>query len=307
MRPGTNTAIYFKALDDPNTMDELEIVERLHNIGFQTLDFSLADPFDPRYILRGDDCQQKVDKVVDKATKYGMSFSQVHLPFIRGGNRDQDPHFKEPGYAEYYDESMRRAYIAASMAGAPWAVAHCCNFPSDSYDRSDSFKGNHEYYDKYVELGIKNGVGTAFENMIQGTKERNRIRFTGHYSDLIDYVDSYNEPMVKICWDFGHANESGYNQVSALRKVGKRLACVHVNDNYRNNDDHIVPFSGTIDWLSIIPVLAEIGYTGDCSLEVGQYTKKPPRALQDSFVRVAFEACSHLCMLFDQEVAKRKD
>ena len=202
---------------------------------------------------------------------------------------------------------MRRAYIAASMAGAPWAVAHCYNFPSICHDREESFKGNHEYYDKFVELGIKHGVGTAFENMIQGTREGNRTRYTGHYSDLIEYVDSYKDAMVKICWDFGHANESGLDQPSALRKVGKRLACVHVNDNYRNRDDHIIPFSGTIDWLSIIPVLAEIGYAGDCSLEVGQFTKKAPRALQDSFVRVAYESCRHFCALFDQEIAKQKN
>ncbi len=305
MRTGTNTAIYFRALDDSVSMNETEIIRRLHDIGFETLDFTVGDPFDPTYILRGDDWQQRVDEVANAAAKYGMCFSQIHLPFVRMGNPKLDPHYREPGYADFFEQSMHRAYIAASMVGAPWAVAHTCNFPCNCYDREESFQKNHEYYDSYVELGIQHGVGTAFENMIQGTKDGNRVRYTGHYSELIEFVDSFHDSMVKICWDFGHANETGLDQPAALRKVGKRLACVHVNDNYRTDDHHTLPFSGTIDWLSIIPALVDIGYEGDCSLEVGVFTRKAPRKIQDSFVRVAYEACRYLCTLFDQEQARR--
>ena len=300
MRTGTNTSIYFKALDDTNIMDEPEVIRRLHEVGFEAIDFSLFSVSSPSYILNGDDWQKKVDRVAETAAKYGMIFSQIHLPFICGGNRVQHPSFTDPGYAKHFDESMRRAYIAASMVGAPWAVAHCYNYPMETYDREESKKGNHEYYDDYVELGMKHGVGTAFENMIQGTKESLRLRYTGHYSELIEFVDSYQDPMVKICWDTGHANEACCNQAYALRKIGKRLACLHVNDNYRDKDHHNIPFCGTVDWRSVISALAEIGYTGDCSLEAGKFVERAPRALQDSFVRTAYEACRYLCDMFEQ-------
>ena len=298
MRIGTNTAIYSKCVYEPGLMDETEIIRRLHEIGFQSLDFSLAFVGSPYFVLSHDDWQKRVDRIADTAAACGMVFSQVHLPFHRKGCPELDERFRDPGFAELYDECTRRAYIAGGMVGAPWAVAHCMSPLHIGFDRKKAAEINHAYYDPFVELGIKNGIGTAFENMIQGGNHLH-IRYTAHQDDLIDYVDSYHDPMVGICWDFGHANITGLEQPAALRKVGKRLVCTHVDDNYGINDNHIIPFMGMVKWFDIIP--AEIGYKGELSLEVGIAIKNAPRDLQDSFVRSSFDACQYLVKMFEKE------
>ena len=307
MRCGTNTNIYPTALDDNNVMDWCESIRRISAAGFKTLDLTSGALHLPNYFLLDDDWERRIDEIGETAAKCGMEFSQLHLPFHKKGDPAQDPRFKTPGFEERYEEAMRRCYIAAGRLGIPWAAAHCLSLGSINFDREKSAKANHEYYDKYVELGIKHGVGTAFENMVQGSANGGiRVRYTANPDDLIDFVDSYNDPKVAILWDFGHANISGVDQPSALRKIGKRLKCVHVDDNFGETDNHFIPFVGTVKWHEIIPVLAEIGYTGECSLEVGQFTKRAPRALQDSLVRSAYDACRYLCDLFDKAEAELK-
>lgn len=308
MRPGTNTALLAWSNYDPHIMPEKEVIRLLHEAGFETLDFSLAyTDRSEEFFLARDDWQQEVDRIADTAAKYGMVFSQVHLPFHKKGWPGMDPNFSNPGYAELFEECTRRAYIAGGMVGAPWAVAHCLNPIGIGFDRKKAAEINHEHYDKYVELGIKNGIGTAFENMIQGTPQGQHFRYSSHPDDLIDYVDSYNDPMVGICWDFGHAYESGLEQPVSLRKVGKRLKCVHVDDNFQVKDVHIIPFCGQIDWMGIIPVLAEIGYEGDLSLEVGPTAKRAPRDLQPVIAKFACDICRYLCGVYDKAKQELED
>ncbi len=305
MQAGTDTGVFRAAAGDPNLLEETEVLRRLHEIGFRRADLSMFPIYRPEYFLCQDDWQKRVDEIAETAAKLGMKFSQIHVPFVRRGVRETDADFQKPGYAEHYDECMRRAYIAGGMVGAPWAVAHCDNYPL-CYDREASMAGNHAYYDRYVELGIRHGIGTCFENMIQHGKPPVHMRFTARYDDLIEFVDSFHDPMVRICWDFGHANLTGLDQAAALRKVGKRLACLHVNDNYGTGDHHVIPFVGTVDWLSVIPVLAEIGYEGECSLEVGPSIQRAPRQVQNTVARAAYEAAGAVCRLFDEAKERQK-
>lgn len=294
MRVGTNMALYFYARDDKNMMDDCEIIRRLKEIGFETIDYVFTEMTRPEYILRGDDWQYRVDRVADALAKYGMKASQVHLPFVGKGVRKWDDRFQVSGFVDFYEESMRRAYLAAEMLQAPWAVAHCEINTMSYYTSAYALNYNRNYFDPYVELGIKHGVGTAFENMFQGVLSWQRVRYCACYEELIEFVDSYQDSRVGICWDFGHANVMHVDQSVALREVGKRLKCVHVDDNLGENDQHLLPFMGNVDWPAIMPVLKEIGYEGDLSLETGPITKKAPRALQPSYVKAAYDSICYL-------------
>ncbi len=307
MRCGTNFSLYQAAIDDPKPLDELETIKRLSEAGFEVMDLGTGRAHDPEFYLMVDDWERRVDEIGETAAKYGMAFSQLHLPFHKKGWAPMDPRFDVPGFAEKYELCMERAYIAGGRLGIPWAVAHCISPWDNGADREDTIRQNREYYDKYVELGIKHGIGTAFENMVQGAPGHAPIRFTGHQDDLIDYVDGYHDPMVQICWDFGHANLCRLDQVYALRKVGKRLKCVHTHDNMGVNDDHLIPFLGTVDWYAIADVLAEIGYGGDLSMELGGYARNVPRRLQDPLAKMAFESCNQVRTLFYEAVARREN
>jgi sugar phosphate isomerase/epimerase len=78
------------------------------------------------------------------------------------------------------------------------------------------------------------------------------------------------------------------DQALSLRTMGKRLKALHVDDNRGWEDDHLPPFHGTVDWAAVIPVLGEIGYTGDLTFEV-LYTDKFPDAFRVCAARHVFE------------------
>jgi sugar phosphate isomerase/epimerase len=96
-----------------------------------------------------------------------------------------------------------------------------------------------------------------------------RRRFCGgDPEELIDLVDTINDPGVGMCIDIGHANNSGIYVPDFIRMAGSRLKCTHVNDNLADKDTHLPPFMGSVDWRGVMSALREIGYDGDFSYEI---------------------------------------
>ncbi len=295
------------ASNDAQVIGTIESVKVLHDAGFETIDLGFGSVGNDDYILAGDDWERKVDELGNEAAKYGMDFCQLHLPAYKNGCEAKDPAFKKPGYKERFDLAMERSLLAGEKLGVPWAVAHSLSpWELTGGDPDIAYQLNREYFDKYVEFGIKHGVGFAFENLNQGVPGKGKIRYCGHYQDLLDLVDGYNDPMVGICWDFGHANIVGYDQCIALRKIGKRLKCVHIDDNFGVTDNHLLPFAGMVDWHKIFPVLAEIGYEGECNFEVAGHFRRIPRELQAQEMKYAAEVCRYLIRLYEDAAAKLK-
>jgi sugar phosphate isomerase/epimerase len=72
---------------------------------------------------------------------------------------------------------------------------------------------------------------------------------------------------VGICLDYGHANLMG-DLGEAIETVSGHLWTTHVHDNRGREDDHLVPFMGTIDWAAAMMETQKIGYEGVLMLEV---------------------------------------
>ena len=92
--------------------------------------------------------------------------------------------------------------------------------------------------------------------------------------DQLDGVD------VGICLDYGHAHLMG-DLGEAVEAVSGYLWTTHVHDNDGQQDDHLVPFAGTIDWGAAITATQKIGYDDLLMLEVGD-TGDPITVLQRS-------------------------
>jgi sugar phosphate isomerase/epimerase len=68
--------------------------------------------------------------------------------------------------------------------------------------------------------------------------------------------------------DTGHAHLVGENPAYVARKLGQKLKVMHLNDNYGIDDDHIMPYTGGINWSQLAVALKEIGYKGDYCAEI---------------------------------------
>jgi sugar phosphate isomerase/epimerase len=71
-----------------------------------------------------------------------------------------------------------------------------------------------------------------------------------------------------ICLDVGHAHLMG-GALDAVETVGGHLITTHIHDNAGRQDDHLVPFEGTIDWSALVMAMEKVGYDGVWMLEIG--------------------------------------
>ena len=69
-------------------------------------------------------------------------------------------------------------------------------------------------------------------------------------------------PDCGVCLDVFHMNIEEVDMHAAIRKVGKRLADVHVAENNR-----LAPGMGNVDWAKLVATLKSIGYDGALTME----------------------------------------
>lgn len=296
MKLSTSTNLFSVNRNKPYT-GTIESMMRCKKAGFDNLDMNFCPTMRGQTEFVTDNWKQVAYEVRNTAERLGIAFGQSHLPF-HPGHMPVNP-IGDPGYMERLQEMTRRAVIVSGMLGVKWAVVHpYASFTGKMYSVEEDIRLNIEQFSPVIEQCLKAGVGVAFENIL-GMKEPMRRRFSATAEELIALVDSFHDPRVQICWDFGHGNRMYDSQARPLRLVGSRLKATHVDDNRGNYDAHLLPFiGGNTNWEEIMGVLAEIGYEGDFALEIQKFVNDlPTDELKDEAARLSFEIGSYLLSL----------
>jgi sugar phosphate isomerase/epimerase len=131
--------------------------------------------------------------------------------------------------------------------------------PGNAYDSRD---GARRSIEKLQQLAEPLGVKVAVEVI---PNELSRAGSLVHFVE--EDIDAAN---VGICLDFGHAHIDG-DVVDTIETVSEHLVTTHVHDNRGRNDDHLVPFDGTIDWPSALTAIQKVGYDGTMLLEIAAH------------------------------------
>lgn len=98
------------------------------------------------------------------------------------------------------------------------------------------------------------GIKVAFEN----TKNK----------DYLDYViENIANENVGICFDSGHYHVH-FDDDLDFSKFKDRIFAVHLHDNDKSDDLHLLPFDGTIDWEKVIKELKNGNYNGPITMEL---------------------------------------
>lgn len=291
MRLSTMTNIFMNRIESEFNIDYLESIRRCKEAGFKVLDLFLINLGDSKSRLNKDDWQQYAYKIKNEATKLGIEISQSHIPFKSGRAHI----WKNEEEKVYFDKITKRAIEITSLVGGKNTVVHpVTEYIKTEHDSEASIKLNHEVFKDTIEYAFSNNVNISFENMPEFGSKR---RFAYSYNELIELVDSFNDKRIGICWDLGHGNMSCDNQTIALKAIGKRLKMTHVHDNHgKRDDEHLLPYLGTINWEIIMKTLKEIRYNGDFTLEVVTNNKFPD-VLKDKTARLFYEVGMHLLSL----------
>lgn len=270
MKLSTSTNI----LDSFPTGDRIDLLESLRickEAGINTFDMNFCDNGLNDGFLSQENWQEVIEEIVKFAEENNINFSQTHLEFYNFCDEDVD-------FREEREELVRRGIIASNILGAEWAIIHPGTVYEDgAYSYEESLKANLEYFNKHLPTAREYKVGLAIENL----PDKERRRFGGSPLELMNLVDELNDPYIGVCWDIGHANLMKINQSKWIKRFGKRIKAIHVNDNHADWDEHLAPYYGNVDWNKILKALREIGFDKDFTYEIHNFTKFLPRKLRE--------------------------
>jgi len=261
MRIGASSRFY--TVYPGGEFSPIEMIEYFHKVGFNAIDFDIET-----VPAMGENWKEILGKAASLAAKYDICMDYGHLPYqkvIIDGKEDKKQFYK----------NMMLSIEAAGFAGIVHAVIHTISAPKTTYEDSEKMvTKNIEYLTPFAEQAQKYGVKLVFENMRSPKEKEGYHRYGSTADEIIRFADYFS---MENCWDFGHAHTTGLVQSVEIAKFEKRLAVLHVNDNHGNDDEHLMPFLGTIDWIDAMKGLKATGFSGCFNFETKTF-RIPPQA-----------------------------
>lgn len=247
------------------------------------------------YLSTGSCCENNfrdhITEVREAIEEVGLYCATTHLTMY-------DPLISSEKKDDKVEAAIRHAVSATALLGAEVAAFHARTSISTGYDWRISYQENREALLPLVDLAVKENVKIAVENIPIFPDCPIHRFYTSDPDDICELVDSFDTPHVGVCWDTGHANLMSFDQPKVIRQMGHRLIATHLSSNFKEQDWHLPPVFGYIDWAKIMAAFADIGYAGTLNLEVG-YSRIPESTL-GSFFRLCYDSAVYLEELFEK-------
>lgn len=139
---------------------------------------------------------------------------------------------------------------------------------------------------KIVAQAERNGIKIALENL----RRPKYLRF------LFENIQS---DTLKFCFDSGHQNCWTPNE-DYLSQYGEKLIALHLHDNEGlknlevSEDQHRLPFDGTMDWGKVMQQLKAINYQGSLALEITNFGYENRIHTPEAFLKLSYERAKRL-------------
>ena len=104
-----------------------------------------------------------------------------------------------------------------------------------------------------VDYAEKLNIKVAFEN----------TKIWGYLEYVLKHIKNEN---VGICYDAGHCH-CHFDDKFSWDMFKNKIFAVHLHDNDKTKDAHLLPFDGTIDWKELSKNLKNANYKGPVTLE----------------------------------------
>jgi sugar phosphate isomerase/epimerase len=114
--------------------------------------------------------------------------------------------------------------------------------------------------------------------------------------DYLDYAfESLPSDKLMFCFDSGHANYMTTNVDSfPWSRYENKLCYLHLNDNDGLGDQHLVPFSGNINWQQLIKVIFGLNPRLSLQLEVRSSSETRKRYSERQYLELCFNSLARL-------------
>ena len=251
LKTGTRTSKYFNFYGSKEAG-----YEKMKDHGYDCCDYNLS-PDGEYFNLNDADMENffKCEKAL--ANKYGIIVNQVHSPWPIDDTL--------PGAFEKKVEIMKKSLKITKYLGSKYLVLH----PHMPY-------------------------GHDFEPSPQAGIDAN-IEFFGELLETAKELDIYlcienlpmRSPYAVMCLDTGHALVYPRTLKNAIETAGSHIKVLHVHDNNRDRDSHMIPGKGAGDWEGFVQGLKNIGYEGVISIEADAHNENEYKELADIAARFA--------------------
>lgn len=242
---------------------EEKAIEQIAKAGFDAWDFSMfkmckynwRDGFikDNDHPLAGADYLKFARQLKKVGLDNGIVCNQSHAPC--------------PSSCAEIRSYLKRAIECTAEAGGKICVIHP--------DNNKSPEENAEMYLEILPFAKDCDVEIATENMWNWDEKKGHSSFAACATpeSFNAHLDAVNDDYFVACLDIGHAEMLGSDTsaVEMIKALKDRLQSLHIHDNDKLNDNHQLPFSMDIDFVSVVDALKEIEYRGYFTLEADRY------------------------------------
>ena len=133
-----------------------------------------------------------------------------------------------------------------------------------------------DMFSRIIPYAARNGIKIATETF------GDAVRFSAcdFFGNIGEFEKAYNavaacdelKEHFTVCVDTGHSNKAmrygNPTPADVIRRLGKSVTLLHLNDNDTLTDQHKIPKTGCIDWNGVMDALDEIGYGGIYNMEL---------------------------------------
>ena len=196
-------------------------------------------------------------------TETGLTLNSVHAPItdVFGGPGPRTTYSNAVGANDRREAAVRETEAALGIArtipfdilvlhlGTPTGMKH----PDDNH-RGAALRSLDEIRRAAEPLGVRVAVEVI----------PNRL---SDPASLVAILDELDGQATGICLDFGHAHLLG-DVADAVETVAEHIIATHVHDNHGREDEHLVPYRGSIPWDQALVTMQKIGYEGTYLLEL---------------------------------------
>ena len=205
----------------------------------------------------------------------------------------------------YYPNDAARTEYLLKMTDVMIALCAYTNCPaivihpwtSKVLTKKQEMDINFDLYRRLIPAAKKYGVKICLENLFFRPGRDCLEGACADVGEAIAYIDQLNEEageeIFAFCLDTGHANIVGKNLYQYVTSLGHRLMLMHINENTRQDDNHMIPYTQldrgnkmtSINWDELLRGLKDIGYKGDLCFETHKAIKMMPDEVKQDGIR----------------------
>ena len=240
-----------------DTLGEEALISMIAAAGFDAVELSLDQISCPDSIWSRVGYREYALRLKDAARKCGIRFNQAHAP----SHFDwMTPDTNDLNFIVY--PYMEKAFEVCSILEIPHMVIEPLIHPMALGLPSRRMTWNVTYYKALAQMGRKYNVSISIKNLV-------RTFETGEEMQAI--IDSMDGETLFACVDTGHCNLSAQKAPDMIRTLGGSLRALHLNGNHGDFNQHVIPGVDQLDWQGILQALADIGYSGDLTLQLSEH------------------------------------